>query len=235
MRLRESACSSGSAVSESALRTALDVIVSESLRPISVGLSTLYTIFAVSHRLVLPEAVATRMMLIASGTAALLLGLHLVLDRWAIPSRWAHPIAAGIAGLVLLNSLLHLVLLSEPQQTTNLMLLAVGVGCVFLSTVWLVLVLAATVAGWSCRGQSGISTFMVASLLSSRVWSNICRQCVARKVSFGAERSKRSWITQANLRSVLLVNSYSSGNYIPTEWQWIGRGIENNGTRRING
>ena len=149
MRLRESACSLGSAVSESALRTALDVIVSESLRPISAGLSALYVIFAVSHRLVLPEAVAAGMVLMASGTAALLLGLYLVLDRWAIPSRWAHPIAAGMAGLVLLNSLVHLFLLSEPQQTTNLMLLAIGVGCFFLSTAWLVLGLAATFGGWA--------------------------------------------------------------------------------------
>ena len=131
MQSRESACSLGSAVSESALRTALDVIVSESLRPISAGLSALYVIFAASHRLVLPEAVAAGMVLMASGTAALLLGLHFVLDRWAIPSRWAHPIAAGMAGLVLLNSLVHLFLLSEPQQTTNLMLLAIGVGCFF--------------------------------------------------------------------------------------------------------
>jgi PAS domain S-box-containing protein len=140
--------SSSAVGSEADLRAALDGIVRDSLRPMAAGLSTFYAVLAVSHGLVLPQAVAAPLMLVAAGTAALLLGLSHVLGRWSLPSRWAHPVAAGMAGLVLLNSLLHLSLLSEPQPTTNLMLLALGVGCVFLSPEWLVLVLAATIAGW---------------------------------------------------------------------------------------
>jgi two-component system phosphate regulon sensor histidine kinase PhoR len=148
MKSRQIAQLSTSEVSEAALCTALDVIVRESLRPFAAGLSALYAVFAVSHGLLLPEAVGALMIPVATGTAALLLGLYRGLGWWAIPSRWAHPLAAGIAGLVLLNSLLHLFLLSDPQQTLNLMLLAVGVGCFFLSTPWLSLVLAATIGGW---------------------------------------------------------------------------------------
>ena len=140
--------SSSAVRSEADLRAALDGIVRARLRPMAAGLSAFYAVLAVSHGLVLPQAVAASLMLMAAGTAALLLGLSHELGRWSLPSRWAHPVAAGMAGLVVLNSLFHLSLLSEPQPTTNLMLLALGVGCVFLSTEWLVLVLAATIGGW---------------------------------------------------------------------------------------
>jgi hypothetical protein len=50
--------------------------------------------------------------------------------------------------VVLLNGLLHLYLTLDPQQTTNLMLLVVGVGVFFLSALWFGLVMAATLAGW---------------------------------------------------------------------------------------
>jgi PAS domain S-box-containing protein len=120
----------------------------ESLRPIAAGLSALYLVFAVSHRLVLQESVTTLMSLVAAASAALLLSLYVMLGRWSIPNRWAHPIVASMAGLVLLNSFLHLYLLSEPQQTTNFMLLVIGVGCLFLSTGWLALALAATIGVW---------------------------------------------------------------------------------------
>jgi len=145
---REIAWVSSSKTSESDLRAALDVIMRESLRPISAGLSALYLVFAVSHRLVLQESVTTLMSLVAAASAALLLSLYFMLGRWSIPNRWAHPIVASMAGLVLLNSFLHLYLLSEPQQTTNFMLLVIGVGCLFLSTGWLALALAATIGVW---------------------------------------------------------------------------------------
>src|SRR5215475_11821776 len=144
----ESAQRSNQAVSHSDLHAALDVIMHESLRPFSAGLSALYAVFAVSHGLVQPQAVAALMIPVAAGTAALLLGLYLGLGWRVIPSRWAHPVAAGMAGLVLLNSLLHLFLLSDPQQTTNLMLLAIGVGCFFLSIAWLTFLLVGILGGW---------------------------------------------------------------------------------------
>jgi hypothetical protein len=148
MTSRQLARLSTAEVSAAALRTALDGIVRQSLRPGAAGFSALFAVFAVSHGWLLPPAVGALMSPVATGTAALLLGLYLRFGRWVIPRHWAHPLAAGIAGLVLLNSLLHLWLLSDPQQTLNLMLLAIGVGCVFSSTPWLVLVLAATVGGW---------------------------------------------------------------------------------------
>lgn len=130
------------------LQDALDTVMRDSLRPLATGLSVLYAVFAVSHRWTLPPTVAGIMTLVATATAIMLLGLSLLLLRWSVPTRWAHPIGVGVAGLVLINSLLHLFLVSEPQQTTNLMLLAVGAGCLFLSSPWLVLTLIVMAASW---------------------------------------------------------------------------------------
>jgi PAS domain S-box-containing protein len=130
------------------LQAALDAVMRDSLRPLATGLSVLYAVFAASHRWTLPPTVANVMMLVAAATAIVLLGLGLLLRRWSVPTRWAHPIGVGVAGLVLVNSLLHLSLVSEPQQTTNLMLLAVGAGCLFLSFPWLVLTLVVMAVSW---------------------------------------------------------------------------------------
>ena len=133
----------------SVIRAALDAIVLQSLRPICIGLSALYLIFAVSHALFLPPHAATKMSIVASASALLLLALYYVLRRYSIPPRHAHPVGAGIACLILFNSLLHLYLLSGPEQTTNVALLVIGVGCFFLSARWLALILVLSVGGWA--------------------------------------------------------------------------------------
>jgi signal transduction histidine kinase len=127
---------------------ALDATVRDSLRPVAVGLGVLFAVLAVSHALVLPRAVAPVMVSLAAGTAAVLLGLSVLLNRWTVPLRRVNPLGAAIAGLALLNSLVHLYLVSEPKQTTNLLLLVVGAGFVFLSVRWLAAVMAAAWAGW---------------------------------------------------------------------------------------
>ena len=135
-------------ITGAALRAALDEIVLQSLPPVSIGLSALYVIFAVAHLLFLPQAVALTMSLVALSSATLLCALYFVLRRWSLPSSWAHPTGASIASLILLNCLLHLYLLAEPEQTTNVALLVIGVGCIFLSARWLALVLVLVLGGW---------------------------------------------------------------------------------------
>ena len=70
---------SGSDISESDLRAALNGIMRESLRPFSAGLGALYVVFTVSHAMVQPKAVAALMGPVAAGTAVLLLGLYFIL------------------------------------------------------------------------------------------------------------------------------------------------------------
>ena len=53
-----------------------------------------------------------------------------------------------IAAVVLTNSLVHLRLVGDPRDTTNLLLFMVGAGFLLLSTPWLLACLAITIAGW---------------------------------------------------------------------------------------
>lgn len=130
------------------LRTALNLVVRDSLAPVSAGLSALYAVFAISHALLLSDALALPMSLLAGTTALLLLMIRLFLRRSPLPEHWAHPLGAVIIGLILVNSLLHLYLTADPIQTTNLILLVIGAGFLYLSLSWLVLVLFITFGGW---------------------------------------------------------------------------------------
>jgi signal transduction histidine kinase len=130
------------------LRAALDAAVRDMLQPVSAGLGVLLLFLAASHALVLPRTIAPLMVGLATGSAAALLGLSIALRRWPVPARWAHPIGAAVAGLCLLNGLVHMHLVAEPRQTTNLLLLVVGAGFLFLSWRWLAAVISATWAGW---------------------------------------------------------------------------------------
>jgi len=131
------------------LQAALDAVVRDSLAPISAGLGALYAILAVIHAFVLPRPTALSMSIIALTTALILLAFRLNLGRRQIAARYAHPINAGIAGLVLLNCFLHLHYVPEPQLTTNILLLIVGAGFLFLSTAWLALIILASLGGWA--------------------------------------------------------------------------------------
>ncbi|MEW6296944.1 MAG: ATP-binding protein [Thermodesulfobacteriota bacterium] len=131
-----------------ALRAALDTIAYDSLGPVALGLSGLYAFFTFTHLVVLPAGIAPLMSATAAGTALVLLSLALVLRARPLPVSWAHPVGAGIAALVLLNSLLLLGFLDEPRQTTNVMLLVIGVGLFFLSPRWFIGVLAAILLSW---------------------------------------------------------------------------------------
>ncbi|MCG3118193.1 MAG: hypothetical protein ALAOOOJD_00356 [bacterium] len=135
-------------VTAAELKAALNFVVRDSLLPVSAGLSALYAVFAISHALVLPDTLALPMSLLAGATALLLLMIRLFLRRSPLPERWAHPMGAVIIGLILVNSLLHLYLTAEPIQTTNLILLVIGAGFLYLSLFWLGLVLLITFSGW---------------------------------------------------------------------------------------
>ncbi|HXG20362.1 MAG TPA: ATP-binding protein [Methylomirabilota bacterium] len=130
------------------LRVALDVALGDSLRPTSIATSFLFAIFTVSHSIILPPTASAWMAPIAAVTSLASLGLYLILRQKVLAAHWFHLLGAVLAGVVLLNCLLPLALLSEPLQSTNLMIFLVGVGCLFLSTPWLLFIIAATWLGW---------------------------------------------------------------------------------------
>ena len=120
-----------------------------SLRPLTAGLGVLYGVLALGHALLLREDIASTLALSALLTAVLLFGLYVLLRRQPLPVTWVFPFGAIIAGLVLANTLLHLYLTEQPEQTAYLMLLLLVAAFFLPSLIWLGLIVVLTWAGWA--------------------------------------------------------------------------------------
>lgn len=140
-----------------AIHRAFSLWMAESLAPVAFGFIWLYVIFGFAHLFTLPSPIRWVMSITAFGTAALLWGLRALWQRNLPQGQWAHAGAAGIAGLIWLNSGLHLSLTGEILQSSNLMLLVVGIGFFFLSSRWFVGALLVIYTCW------GLAIFMIAA------------------------------------------------------------------------
>jgi PAS domain S-box-containing protein len=130
------------------LQAVLDAAVFQVLRPGSLLLGGLYVVFTAAHWLTLPEPAKRPMTMIALASAIVLVIFFFWLGRAAPPTRWAHPLVAGLAGIVLANSLAHIYFTAAPKQTINLVMLVIGTSCIFLSIRWLALILTLVFVGW---------------------------------------------------------------------------------------
>ena len=141
--------SGNAAVRQGQSRTGSVETTRESLRPLTAGLGVLYGVLALGHALLLHEDIASTLALSALLTAVLLFGFYILLRRQPLPIAWVSPFGAIIAGLVLANTLLHLYLTEQPEQTTYLMLLLLVAAFFLPSLIWLGLIVALTWAGWA--------------------------------------------------------------------------------------
>ncbi len=143
-------------VSEEEIQAALRDTAFNNLRPVASFLSAAYALMAVAHVVMLPDGVVLPMALAAGGTALALLSLRVGMGLRPVLLPWVHPIWAFAAALVLVNCLLHLYLVPEPRQTTNLILAVVGMGFLLLSSRWLAILLVAALAGWVAVAWNGL-------------------------------------------------------------------------------
>ncbi len=134
--------------SRPAITRALNRVVRDSLPPVLTALTVLYSIFAFSHVLLLQGTTAVIMCSVAALTALIYATLRVMLGRRRLPAQRIHPLAAAIMGLVLVNSLLHMALVAEIKQTTNVALMIIGTGCLLLSARWTVLLIGLALVGW---------------------------------------------------------------------------------------
>lgn len=145
---RQAPSGANAEVTEADLRAALNRIVRDSLPPVSIGLGLHYIVFAVKHALTLSQPAAGLMCLASGSAAVILFGFRLALRRWSVPERWVYPVVTMMATLLLFTNFLHLNLVSEPHQTTNLIAVIMGAGFVALSGRWLVLLIIVIWIGW---------------------------------------------------------------------------------------
>lgn len=130
------------------LRLALDTSLRDSLPQIALVFGLVFAFFALSHFLVQIGTTRWVMTTVAVVTAALSFGAYAWLRRRILPPRWAHPVAAILAGVLLLNALVQLYLSDDPLQTTNILLFVIGAGLILYSLAWLSLLLGVAVLGW---------------------------------------------------------------------------------------
>ncbi len=121
---------------EESLQVALQDVLRASLASIAALLAAFFAFFAFNHLWLLTGRARLLMAATAAGTALFFLLAALVMHWRPPPLRWTYPVAAGMGAVVLGNALLHLYLMSDPLQTTNLLLLLIGVGFLFLRTLW---------------------------------------------------------------------------------------------------
>lgn len=131
-----------------AIRHAFNLWMAESLPPVAFGFTWLYLVFCLAHLFTLPSPMRWIMSGTAFSTAALLLSLRMRWQRNLPQGQWAHAGSALIAGLIWLNSSLHLFLTGDILQSSNLMLLVVGIGFFFLSSRWFIGALLVVYASW---------------------------------------------------------------------------------------
>ncbi|MEM8536170.1 MAG: ATP-binding protein [Chloroflexota bacterium] len=131
------------------IRLALDNVVATSARPMSLGLGLLYTFLTVLHAAVQQPPIVVPMMAIAALSALGLLTLHMVIRKRPVHVRWGNWIGAGMATVVLVNSLVHLALAGDLNLTSNISILLIGIGAYFLKWRWFIILSAVTLISWA--------------------------------------------------------------------------------------
>lgn len=131
-----------------AIASAFSAWASDSLSPVAFGFAWLYLFFGFSHLFTLPPPIYSVMSATAFGTAFILLGLRAWWQRYPAKGEWAHAGSVLIAALIGFNSGMHLFLTGDVLQSSNLLLLVVGIGFFVLSSAWLFGSLAAIYLCW---------------------------------------------------------------------------------------
>src|SRR5690606_18188555 len=85
----------------------LNRAVLAALGPISAGLTVVHIGLALKYSLIGPAENSEPLVAVAASTAILLLLVWRTLWTQTVSSSLAHPLAAGLAGMVLINILLH--------------------------------------------------------------------------------------------------------------------------------
>lgn len=175
-----------------AIAAAFSQWMGESLAPVALGFAWLYLFFGFAHLLILSPPIAWFMSATAFGTTVLMMVLQVRWRRTQPQGQWAHAGAALIAGLIGLNSSLHLFLTTDVLQSSNLLLLVVGVGFFFLSSAWLFGALVTIYSCWglailtidAANGQWTHFTFGLVSASVLAVSAHVARKRALRRVAF---------------------------------------------------
>ncbi|MGN6300900.1 MAG: GGDEF domain-containing protein [Angustibacter sp.] len=155
-------------------------VVLRSLRPVALTLASLYGLYTVAFLLSAdgPHDLANAADCLVSST--ILAALAWGAPRWRWSSRRPHATAALACSVVIYNTVGLLSQTGEARQTTNVMLVVVGVGVLMLSWPWALLLEAAALGGWLAVAVSSTTSgtneewvHFAFALLSATALSNL--------------------------------------------------------------
>lgn len=139
----------GLQVSQEEIIAALNGLVRDFLPPATFILSLLYISFAIGHIFVLPAPINNWLFTLAAITAVIFVVITTYTRKKALPLNLVNPLCFFIAAIMSVNSTVHIYLVQEAQQTTNFMLLVIGIGSIFLSVRWFTGTLIFVLASWA--------------------------------------------------------------------------------------
>ena len=143
-----SAIRDSTTIDRRAISGALDAVLAASLRPVCVGLGLFYALLTVWYGFEL-EGEPRNSMSLSTGLLSIGLVVGAVwFERNRLPPRFAHPAAALIGVAAILNALMLLVSVPLPYQTTNLMIVQLGFGCLMFSLRWFAGLALLSFVGW---------------------------------------------------------------------------------------
>jgi PAS domain S-box-containing protein len=123
-------------------------IVGNAVKPVSLTLAVLFFVISISHLFVLEASIRVYMASLAGLSALLLTAIGFIFREHEGGHKNPHMFVFSIAFVIMINSLVLLALTGDPIQTTNLMLLLIGIGSFMLSWFWLIIVISLTDLGF---------------------------------------------------------------------------------------
>lgn len=131
------------------LRGVLAAVATNTLSPVTTFLSGFYVVLAVGHALLVPRPQKYVLVAAALASAAALIAIRAWSRRAAPRPAEIHALEGLIAVILISNSLLHMVLMGDPRQATNLLLTLAGAGFLLVSRLWLIATIFLTYVGWA--------------------------------------------------------------------------------------
>jgi signal transduction histidine kinase len=134
-------------IGKAELRAVLDEVMLDSLRPTVAVLIALFLVLIYGYARQ-PQAIAVPTIIVTAPALVAIFVCGILLYLRKIPARYANPLGAMIAMLVLLQRLVYIALLRNPAPTSNMIITFVGAGFLILSTPWLAVVIGSALAAW---------------------------------------------------------------------------------------
>ncbi len=131
------------------MKTFIKTTFHDSLKPLFIGLGVVYLVLGASHVLFLPEEFKWLMFYTAIASSAILVLTGMLYQKSSTLREYTMAmVAIIIVGIPIVNTIVHIALVTEVKQTTNLIIILLA-GCVIiLDTAWFLVIALSGIVLW---------------------------------------------------------------------------------------